>query len=86
MLFSSLTTSILRALSLVFALTTSTAFSAPSASATVTSPSRYYLKTYVVGGGHSDKEGLYVSGYHTGSCSSLFNASQVWRRQLLIFL
>ena len=43
MLFSSLTTSILPALLLVLALTTSIAFSAPSASATVTPPSRYYL-------------------------------------------
>ena len=38
---------------------------APS-SATVTPPQSYYLKTRVVGPGHHDKDGLYVSNYHTG--------------------
>jgi len=26
----------------------------------------YYLQTSVIGDGHDDKDGLYVSGYHTG--------------------
>ena len=34
--------------------------------ATVTPPDQYYLKTCVKGTGNQDKEGLYVSGYHTG--------------------
>lgn len=37
-----------------------------AASATVTPPSSYYLKTRVVDHGHFDKDGLYVSNYHTG--------------------
>ncbi|KAL9072681.1 MAG: hypothetical protein Q9161_003389 [Pseudevernia consocians] len=37
-----------------------------AASATVTPPSSYYLKTHVVGQGHNDKDGLYVSNYPTG--------------------
>ena len=44
----------------------STASSALSATATFLPPSRYHLKTCVVGGGHADKEGLYASGFHTG--------------------
>ena len=34
---------------------------------TITPPSRYYLQTRVKGYGNSDKNGLYVSGYHTGA-------------------
>lgn len=34
---------------------------------TVTPPSRYYLQTRVKGHGNEDKNGLYVSGYHTGA-------------------
>ena len=37
-----------------------------SAIATVAPPDQYYLKTCVKGTGNQDKEGLYVSGYHTG--------------------
>ena len=36
---------------------------------TVTPPAQYYLKTGVKGTGNQDKEGLYVSGYHTGLSS-----------------
>lgn len=43
------------------------ASSTSAASATVTPPSSYYLKTRVVGHGHSDKDRLYVSNYHTGA-------------------
>ena len=35
--------------------------------ATITPPNRYYLKTSVVGTGNSNKNGLYVSGYHIGA-------------------
>ena len=38
----------------------------PSPTSTVTPPSSYYLRTRVVGPNHSDKDGLYVSNYHTG--------------------
>ena len=38
---------------------------------TVTPPAQYYLKTSVKGTGNQDKEGLYVSGYHTGLSSHL---------------
>ncbi|KAL9131217.1 MAG: hypothetical protein Q9175_006825 [Cornicularia normoerica] len=38
-----------------------------AASATITPPSSYYLKTRVVGHGHKDKDGLYVTNYHTGA-------------------
>lgn len=54
-------------------LLTSSALAAPQASpssapnATATPPSSYYLKTRVVGRGHEDKNGLYVSNYHTGN-------------------
>lgn len=34
---------------------------------TITPPSRYYLETRVKGYGNEDKNGLYVSGYHTGA-------------------
>ena len=40
-----------------------------AASATVAPPSSYYLKTRVVGQGHNDKDGLYVSNYPTGTSS-----------------
>ena len=40
--------------------------STTAASATVIPPSSYYLKTRVVGHGHRDRDGLYVSNYHTG--------------------
>ncbi|KAL2041849.1 hypothetical protein N7G274_005634 [Stereocaulon virgatum] len=45
----------------------STAISAPPDTITVVPPSRYHLKTCVVGGGHADKEGLYASGFHIGA-------------------
>lgn len=34
---------------------------------TITPPSRYYLQTQVKGYGNPDKNGLFVSGYHTGA-------------------
>ena len=34
---------------------------------TITPPSRYHLQTKVKGSGNSDKDGLYVSAYHTGA-------------------
>ncbi|KAL9103717.1 MAG: hypothetical protein Q9163_001267 [Psora crenata] len=34
---------------------------------TATLPARYYLKTKVAHGGDKAKDGLYVSGYHTGA-------------------
>ncbi|KAL9072677.1 MAG: hypothetical protein Q9161_003385 [Pseudevernia consocians] len=34
---------------------------------TITPPSHYYLQTRVKGYGNEDKNGLYVSGYHTGA-------------------
>lgn len=34
---------------------------------TITPPSRYYLQTRVKGPANEDKNGLYVSGYHTGA-------------------
>lgn len=34
---------------------------------TIAPPSRYYLQTRVKGHGNADKNGLYVSGYHTGA-------------------
>ncbi|KAF6226008.1 hypothetical protein HO173_012598 [Letharia columbiana] len=34
---------------------------------TIAPPSRYYLQTRVKGYGNEDKNGLYVSGYHTGA-------------------
>lgn len=34
---------------------------------TITPPSRYHLQTRVKGSGNEDKNGLYVSGYHTGA-------------------
>ena len=34
---------------------------------TITPPSRYYLQTHVKGSGNPDKNGLFVSGYHTGA-------------------
>lgn len=37
-----------------------------TANTTITPPSRYYLKTRVIGDGNADKDGLYVSSYHTG--------------------
>ena len=42
-----------------------------STNTTVTPPAQYYLKTCVKGTGNQDKEGLYVSGYHTGLSSHL---------------
>ncbi|KAF6235745.1 hypothetical protein HO173_005940 [Letharia columbiana] len=37
-----------------------------TANTTFTPPSRYYLKTSVIGAGNADKNDLYVSSYHTG--------------------
>lgn len=34
---------------------------------TITPPDRYYLQTKVIGAECPDKNGLYVSGYHTGT-------------------
>ena len=34
---------------------------------TITPPSKYHLQTRVKGYGNEDKNGLYVSGYHTGA-------------------
>ena len=38
-------------------------------SATITPPTSYYLRSRVIGldGNHTDKDGLYVSNYHTGN-------------------
>lgn len=38
-----------------------------TANTTFTPPSRYYLKTRVIGNGNADKANLYVSSYHTGA-------------------
>ncbi len=38
-----------------------------TANTTFTPPSRYYLKTSVIGDGNADKNNLYVSSYHTGA-------------------
>ena len=38
-----------------------------TANSTFTPPSRYYLKTSVIGDGNPDKNHLYVSSYHTGA-------------------
>ena len=40
-----------------------------TANTTITPPSRYYLKTSVIGDGNADKNDLYVSSYHTGPLS-----------------
>ena len=53
---------ILAALALAVAQPSSTS----AAYATITPPSSYYLKSRVVAHGHNDKDGLYVSNYHTG--------------------
>lgn len=50
----------------VLAFPTSWNSSITSTNATVTPSGQYYLKTRVKGTGNQDKEGLYVSGYHTG--------------------
>lgn len=62
---------VLSMLTLVFSL----AFAAPTSTnvtnttvtnTTITPPNRYHLQTKVVGAYCPDKDGLYVSGYHTG--------------------
>lgn len=55
----------------VLAIQTSWNSSIVSTNATVTPPDQYYLKTSVKGTGNHSKEGLYVSGYHTGLSSRL---------------
>lgn len=52
-------------LSLALAVTPSTP-SNSTTNTTFTPPSRYYLKTSVIGDGSADKNDLYVSSYHTG--------------------
>ena len=42
---------------------------------TITPPSRYYLKTRVLDNGSADKNGLYVSSYHTGPDPHIFSVS-----------
>ena len=60
--------------------------------ATITPPTSYYLRSRVIGpnGNHSDKDGLYVSCYHTGNNSipapSSFTHSLISLISLTIFL
>ena len=46
---------------------TTKATTTPPSTVTPAPPSRYYLQTRVKGHGNADKDGLYVSGYHTGA-------------------
>ena len=46
--------------------TTTVTVTAPAPCFTPTGP-EYYLKTHVVDGGNSSKDGLYLDGYHTGA-------------------
>lgn len=61
-----------------------------TANTTFTPPSRYYLKTSVIGDGNADKNGLYVSSHHTGpllplsSLSHIFHSVKRHSRRLLI--